>query len=86
MGVTARDKVSDLRAGLVNPNSTNVVSRELARRFWKGESSGLRPYDIITPSRASKNIGEPVMLLPGVGRYCSDEGGSRFQCCRGSAV
>ena len=65
MGVTARDKVSDLRAGLVNPNSTNVVSRELARRFWKGESSGLRPYDIITPSRASKNIGEPVMLLPG---------------------
>ncbi len=58
-------KVSDLRAGLVNPNSTNVVSRELACRFWKGESSGLHPYDVITPSRASKNIGEPVMLLPG---------------------
>ena len=58
-------KVSDLRAGLVNPNKTNSVPLEVARSFWKGNSSGLHPYDVITPSRASKNIGEPVVLLPG---------------------
>lgn len=58
-------KVSDLRNGLVNPNSTNMVSREVARRFWRGETSGLDPFSVITPARASKNIGEPVMLLPG---------------------
>ena len=57
-------KVSDLRAGLVNPNRTNMVSRGVAESFWRGESSGLKPFDIITPSRASKNIGEPTMLLP----------------------
>ena len=58
-------KVSDLRAGLVNVNSTNMVSRNTAKRFWKGKDSGLNPYDIITPARACKNIGEIVVLLPG---------------------
>lgn len=58
-------KVSDLRAGMVNFNSTNMVSESVARRFWHGENSGIATWSIVTPSRASKNIGEPSMLLPG---------------------
>ena len=57
-------KVSDLRAGLVNVNSTNLVPRTVAEKFWRGKKSGLEPYDVMTPSRACKNIGEPVVLLP----------------------
>lgn len=58
-------KVSDLRAGMVNFNPTNMVSLSVAERFWRGNDSGLSPWSIVTPSRASKNIGEPSMLLPG---------------------
>lgn len=58
-------KVSDLRAGLVNVYSTNMVSRPVAEKFWRSKESGLQPYDLITPTRACKNIGEPVVLLPG---------------------
>lgn len=58
-------KVSDIRAGLVNLNPSNRVSRVVAERFWGGEYSGLRPWDLITPIRASKNIGEFAVLMPG---------------------
>lgn len=58
-------KVSDLRSGLVNVNPTNMVPRAVAEGFWKGKTSGLAPWSVLTPARASKNIGEPVMLLPG---------------------
>jgi type I restriction enzyme M protein len=58
-------KVVDLRAGKVNPNRTNMVSIEVARRFWKGNDSGVTPWTIVTPARASKNIGEPCMIMPG---------------------
>ncbi|WP_055426781.1 HsdM family class I SAM-dependent methyltransferase [Bifidobacterium aesculapii] len=58
-------KVSDLRAGMVNFNSTNMVPLSVAQRFWHGTDSGLSPWSIVTPSRASKNIGEPSVLLPG---------------------
>lgn len=58
-------KVVDLRAGRVNPNSTNMVPEAVAREFWHGESSGISAWEIATPSRASKNIGEPCMILPG---------------------
>lgn len=58
-------KVSDLRAGMVNFNPTNMVPLSVAQRFWHGKSSGLVPRSVVTPSRASKNIGEPSMLLPG---------------------
>jgi len=58
-------KVSDIRAGQVNINPTNMVSRTIAERFWRGDSSGLRAYDLITPIRASKNIGEFALLMPG---------------------
>lgn len=58
-------KVSDIRSGTVNPNSTNMVSDVIAEKFWKGSVSGVSPWDVITPARASKNIGEPAIILPG---------------------
>ena len=64
-GDTPYIKVSDLRNRQVNINSTNMVPRAIAEKFWKGKSSGIRAWDVVTPSRASKNIGEPVMVLPG---------------------
>ena len=58
-------KVSDIRSGTVNPNSTNMVSDVIAKKFWKGDISGIKPWDVVTPARASKNIGEPAIILPG---------------------
>ncbi|WP_203141008.1 hypothetical protein [Marinobacter mangrovi] len=58
-------KVSDLRAGHVNINPTNMVPLSLAHKFWGGLSSGLQAYDLISPERASKNIGEFCVLMPG---------------------
>lgn len=59
-------KVSDLRNLRVNINPTNMIPRELAeRRFWRGPDSGLQGWDLLTPNRASSNIGEFVVLLPG---------------------
>lgn len=58
-------KVSDIRAGQVNINPTNRVPEIVAKRFWKGDHSGLEPYDLITPIRTSKNIGEFALLMPG---------------------
>lgn len=58
-------KVSDLRAGQVNINPTNMVSEVVARRFWRGNDSGLRAFDLLSPERASKNIGDFCVLMPG---------------------
>lgn len=58
-------KVSDLRAGQVNINPTNRVSEVVAKRFWRGKDSGLSAYDILTPVRTSKNIGDFGVLMPG---------------------
>jgi hypothetical protein len=58
-------KVSDLRAGQVNINPTNRVSEVVARRYWRGSDSGLKPFDLITPARTSKNIGDIAILMPG---------------------
>lgn len=58
-------KVSDIRGLRINVNPTNLVSDAIAWRHWKGETSGLRPWDVITPNRASSNIGEFAILLPG---------------------
>lgn len=58
-------KVSDLRCLRVNVNPTNLVSEAVAKRFWGGDISGLQPWDLITPNRASSNIGEFIILLPG---------------------
>jgi type I restriction enzyme M protein len=58
-------KVSDLRAGLVNINPTNRVPLSVAQKFWRGDSSGLRAYDLLCPERTSKNIGDFCVLMPG---------------------
>jgi hypothetical protein len=58
-------KVSDIRAGQININPSNRVTEVVAKRFWKGPNSGLRPYDLVTPIRTSKNIGEFAVLMPG---------------------
>jgi type I restriction enzyme M protein len=58
-------KVSDIRALRVNVNPTNLVPRSVAERYWRGKKSGLSAFDLITPNRASSNIGEFAILLPG---------------------
>jgi hypothetical protein len=58
-------KVSDLRAGHVNINPTNMVPIALAEKFWGANNSGLLAYDLLSPERASKNIGEFCILMPG---------------------
>jgi hypothetical protein len=58
-------KVSDLRAGQVNINPTNRVTDVVAERFWRGKDSGLSAYDLLTPIRTSKNIGDFAVLMPG---------------------
>ncbi len=58
-------KVSDIRGLRVNVNPTNLVTESVARRFWKSSRSGLEAWDLITPNRASSNIGEFAILLPG---------------------
>lgn len=58
-------KVSDIRAGQININPTNRVSQVVAEKFWRNETSGLQAWDLITPIRTSKNIGEFAVLMPG---------------------
>jgi hypothetical protein len=58
-------KVSDLRAGFVNINPTNRIPLSVAKQYWKGDSSGLQPYDLVCPERTSKNIGDFCVLMPG---------------------
>jgi len=58
-------KVSDIRAGQVNINPSNLVPSTVAERYWRGKQSGLKPFDLVTPIRASKNIGEFAILMPG---------------------
>ena len=58
-------KVSDIRGLRINVNPTNLVSIPVATRYWGGEFSGLKAWDLITPNRASSNIGEFAILLPG---------------------
>lgn len=42
-----------------------MIPLSLAKRFWKKDESNLKPFDLLSPERASKNIGEFCMLLPG---------------------
>ena len=65
VGTVPYIKVSDLRAGLVNINPTNRVPLAVARKFWRGDNSGLQAWDLICPERTSKNIGDFCMLMPG---------------------
>ncbi len=58
-------KVSDIRSLRVNVNPTKLVTEAVAKRMWRGNESKLRAWDLITPNRASSNIGEFAILLPG---------------------
>lgn len=58
-------KVSDIRSLRVNVNPTNLVPLTVATSLWRGDESGLMAWDLITPNRASSNIGEFAVLLPG---------------------
>ena len=58
-------KVSDIRGLRINVNPTNLVTEKIANKYWKGGDSLVSPWDLITPSRASSNIGEFAILLPG---------------------
>lgn len=58
-------KVSDLRAGLVNINPTNRVPEQVAKTFWKKGKPDLKAFDILSPERTSKNIGDFCVLMPG---------------------
>ena len=58
-------KVSDLRAGHVNINPTNMIPIVLAKKYWRSNKSNLLAYDLLSPERASKNIGEFCVLMPG---------------------
>ncbi len=60
-------KVSDIRNMRININPTNLIPVELAKKFWKTKTgkSNLQAWDLISPSRASSNIGEFAILVPG---------------------
>jgi len=58
-------KVSDIRSLRINVNPTNLVTSTVAESFWRGKDSGIRSRDLITPNRASSNIGEFAIILPG---------------------
>ena len=58
-------KVSDIRALRMNVNPTNLIPLKVAEGFWRGKESGLQAWDILTPNRASSNIGEFAIVMPG---------------------
>ncbi len=58
-------KVSDIRGLRINTNPTNLITDSVAHRFWRGTVSGIEALDLITPNRASSNIGEFAIVLPG---------------------
>ena len=60
-------KVSDIRNLRINVNPTNLIPIELARKFWKTPDgkSNLQSWDLISPNRASSNIGEFSIIIPG---------------------
>ena len=58
-------KVSDIRALRMNVNPTNLIPLKVAEGFWRGNESGLRAWDVLTPNRASSNIGEFAIIMPG---------------------
>ena len=58
-------KVSDIRALRMNINPTNMIPQNVAEAFWHGKKSGLSAWDVLTPNRASSNIGEFAIVMPG---------------------
>jgi type I restriction enzyme M protein len=56
-------KVTDLKNWRINENPTNFIHRSVAERLRRGGVS-LRFGDLITPARASSNIGQFSLVLP----------------------
>lgn len=56
-------KVTDLKNWRINENPTNFIHRDLAARLRRG-GVDLRYGDLLTPARASSNIGQYSMVLP----------------------
>jgi len=56
-------KVTDLKNWRINENPTNFVHRDVAIKL-KGRGIRLQYGDLITPARASSNIGQFSMVLP----------------------
>jgi hypothetical protein len=42
-----------------------MVSEDVAESLWGGTDSGLSAFDLLSPERASSNIGEFCVLMPG---------------------
>jgi type I restriction enzyme M protein len=55
-------KVSDIKNWRLNENPSNFVPTEIAEKYRRGK--WLQPYDLVTPTRASKNIGLFAMVMP----------------------
>lgn len=55
----------EIRAGQLNINPTNRVPLKWAEGLWKGSTSGLKEFDLLSPERASRNIGDFCVLMPG---------------------
>lgn len=60
-------KVSDIRNLRINVNPTNLIPIELAKKFWRTSDgkSPLHGWDLVSPNRASSNIGEFSIIIPG---------------------
>ena len=74
-------KVSDIRGLRINVNPNNLVTETVAAHHWRGEKSGLEAWDLITPNRASSNIGEFAILLPGEEEVVLTKEGIRLPSC-----
>ena len=55
-------KVIDIKNWRVNENSKYFMPREVAEKYTKRRP--LKAYDLLTPTRASKNIGLFAMVMP----------------------
>jgi type I restriction enzyme M protein len=55
-------KVSDIKNWRLNENPSNFIPTEVAETYRRGK--WLQPYDLVTPTRASKNIGLFAVVMP----------------------
>ena len=55
-------KVVDIKNWRVNENSSYFMPRQVAKKFT--DKRPLQAYDLVTPTRASKNIGLFAMVMP----------------------
>jgi type I restriction enzyme M protein len=55
-------KVVDIKNWRINENPNYAIPQDIAEKFRRGKT--LQPYDLVTPTRASKNIGMFGVVLP----------------------